>query len=59
MASALRYWSASEPGYQEEVHVMAVANGAFTRPDAEQQAVLFSMSIVPRGFPRGCREQPQ
>jgi hypothetical protein len=52
IASARSYWSALEPGYQEEVHVMAAATGAFTRPDVHQHAVFFSMSKVPRGFPK-------
>lgn len=52
IASARSYWSASEPGYEEEVHVLATTTGAFTRADAEQRAVLYGMSVVPRGFPK-------
>lgn len=52
IASARSYWSAAEPGYKEEVHVMAAATGAFTRPDVEQQVVFYSMSNIPRGFPK-------
>lgn len=52
IASARSHWSADEPGYDEAVHVMAAATGAFTRPDVEQHAVFYSMSNVPRGFPK-------
>ena len=52
VAAARSYWSAQEPDYTEDVRVLATASGAFTRPGVEQHAVLYRMSLYPRGFPK-------
>jgi hypothetical protein len=52
IASARGHWSVQEPGYPEDVRVLATTTGAFTRPNVEQQAVLYRMSRYPRGFPK-------
>lgn len=50
--AARAYWRKQDAGYEEDVRVVAVAEGAFTRPGAEQQAVLFLMSLWPRCCPK-------
>jgi hypothetical protein len=52
IASARSYWSALDPDYEEEVHVLAAAAGAFTQPAVGQRAVLYSMSHWPRCCPK-------
>lgn len=52
MASARVYWQAQDASYEEEVRVLAVAEGAFTMPAAEQHAVLYLMSLWPRCCPK-------
>ncbi len=52
IAAARKYWTAREPGFQEDVRVLDTTTGAFTRPGIEQRAVLFRMSTHPRGFPK-------
>jgi hypothetical protein len=51
-ASARAHWQAQDPSYEEEVQVMAVAEGAFSEPGASQQAVLYLMSLWPRCCPK-------
>lgn len=51
-ASARAHWQAQDPDYEEEVQVMAVAEGAFSEPGASQQAVLYLMSLWPRCCPK-------
>ena len=51
-AAARAHWQAQDPGYEEEVRVMAVADGAFTEPGSAQQAVLYLMSLWPRCCPK-------
>ncbi len=48
IAAARSYWSAQDPEYKEHLRIRGSASGAFTRPGAEQQAVLFMMSNIPR-----------
>jgi hypothetical protein len=50
--SARSYWSAEEPGYEEDVRVLSTTTGAFTASGVEQRAVLYRMGTVPRGFPK-------
>jgi hypothetical protein len=52
VADARAHWQAQDPSYEEEVQVMAVAEGAFTEPGASQQAVLYLMSLWPRCCPK-------
>jgi hypothetical protein len=52
MAAARAHWQAQDPAYEEEVRVMAVAEGAFTEPGATQHAVLYLMSLWPRCCPK-------
>jgi hypothetical protein len=52
MAAARAHWQAQDPAYEEEVRVLAVAEGAFTEPGASQQAVLYLMSLWPRCCPK-------
>lgn len=51
-AAARAHWQAQDPGYEEETRVLAVADGAFTEPGVEQQAVLYLMSLWPRCCPK-------
>ncbi|CAN5864332.1 hypothetical protein BH20GEM1_BH20GEM1_04740 [soil metagenome] len=51
-AAARAHWQAQDPGYEEETRVLAVAEGAFTEPGVEQQAVLYLMSLWPRCCPK-------
>lgn len=50
--AARTHWQGQDPEYEEEVQVMAVADGAFTEPGADQQAVLYLMSLWPRCCPK-------
>ena len=50
--AARAHWRAQDASYEEEVQVMDVAEGAFTEPGAEQQAVLYLMSLWPRCCPK-------
>jgi hypothetical protein len=52
VAAARAHWQAQDPDYEEEVMVMAVAEGAFSEPGASQQAVLYLMSLWPRCCPK-------
>lgn len=51
-AAARAHWQAQDPSYEEETRVLAVAEGAFTEPGVEQQAVLYLMSLWPRCCPK-------
>ena len=51
-AAARAHWQAQDPSYEEETHVMAVADGAFSEPGSSQQAVLYLMSLWPRCCPK-------
>lgn len=50
--AARAHWRAQDASYEEEVQIMDVADGAFTEPGAEQQAVLYLMSLWPRCCPK-------
>jgi hypothetical protein len=50
--AARAHWQAQDPSYEEETQVMAVAEGAFSEPGADQQAVLYLMSLWPRCCPK-------
>lgn len=50
--AARAHWRVQDASYEEEVRVMDVADGAFTEPGAEQQAVLYLMSLWPRCCPK-------
>lgn len=50
--AARAYWQSQDPNYEEELRVLGAAAGAFTRPGAEQQAVLYLMSLWPRCCPK-------
>ena len=52
MAAARAHWQAQDADYEEDARVFGVAGGAFTRPGAEQQAVLYLMSAWPRCCPK-------
>lgn len=52
MATARAHWQAQDAEYEEDARVLAVAEGAFTAPGAEQQAVLYLMSLWPRCCPK-------
>lgn len=51
-AAARAHWQAQDPAYEEEVHVLAVTEGAFTEAGTSQQAVLYLMSLWPRCCPK-------
>lgn len=51
-AAARTYWRGQDANYEEDFRVMAAAEGAFTRPGARQQAVLYLMSLWPRCCPK-------
>jgi hypothetical protein len=50
--AAQDHWRSRDAGFEEEFRVLGVAEGAFTRPDARQQAVLYLMSTYPRADPK-------
>ncbi|GAB5534823.1 MAG: hypothetical protein Rubg2KO_10720 [Rubricoccaceae bacterium] len=52
IGAARAYWSAKDPGYEEDVRVLDVAEGAFTRPGASEHAVLYLVSLWPRCCPK-------
>ena len=52
LGAARAHWSDRDPGYEEEVRVLAVAEGAFTRPGADEHAVLYLMALWPRCCPK-------
>lgn len=52
VGAARAHWQGQDPSYEEEVRVLGVADGAFTEPGAEQQAVLYLMSLWPRCCPK-------
>lgn len=52
MAAARAHWQAQDADYEEDARVLAVANGAFTEAGAEEQAVLYLMSLWPRCCPK-------
>lgn len=49
---ARAHWTTTEPGWEEEFRMMDVAEGAFTRPGAQQQVVLYLASRWPRCCPK-------
>jgi len=49
---ARAHWSATEPGWEEEFRMMDMAEGAFTRPGAQQQVILYLASRWPRCCPK-------
>ncbi|HJR53958.1 MAG TPA: hypothetical protein VJ982_09590, partial [Gemmatimonadota bacterium] len=51
-AAARAHWQAQDPSYEEEVQVMAVAEGAFSEAGVSQQAILYLMSLWPRCCPK-------
>lgn len=50
--AARAYWMQQDPDYEEELHVLSVADGAFTQHGSAQQAILFAMSLWPRCCPK-------
>lgn len=52
VAAARIYWQGRDPSYEEDVRVLAITDGAFTRPEVEEQAVLYLMSLWPRCCPK-------
>ena len=52
MASARAHWQAQDADYEEDARVLAIAEGAFTEPGAEEEAVLYLMSLWPRCCPK-------
>jgi hypothetical protein len=52
IAAARVHWQGQDPSYEEEAQIMAAADGAFTEPGADQQAVLYLMSPWPRCCPK-------
>jgi hypothetical protein len=52
VAAARAHWQAQDPSYEEEVRVMSVAEGTFTGSGANQEAVLYLMSLWPRCCPK-------
>lgn len=52
VGAARAHWSALDPGYEEEVRVLAVADGAFTRAGASEHAVLYLVALWPRCCPK-------
>ena len=51
-ATARAYWQGKDASYEEDLRIFAVAEGAFTEPGTQQQAVLFVMSVWPRCCPK-------
>ena len=51
--AARAHWAARDPGYEEEVRVLAVADGAFTAPDADEAAIPHPVAPVPSEGRRG------
>lgn len=51
-AAARTYWQARDADYEEDLRILAAAAGAFTRGGADQQAVLYVMSLWPRCCPK-------
>lgn len=49
--AAQAYWRARNPVYEDDYRVLAVAQAAFTRRGADQQAVLYLLSRWPRCCP--------
>lgn len=52
VGAARSHWSRQDPGYEEEVRLLDLAEGAFTQAGAEQQAVLYLMGLWPRCCPK-------
>lgn len=50
--AARAYWRGQDASYEEDLRIFSVAEGAFTEPDVQQQAVLFVMSVWPRCCPK-------
>lgn len=46
------YWRGQDADYEEDMRILAVADGAFTEPETEQRAILFVMSVWPRCCPK-------
>lgn len=51
-AAARSYWQGKDASYEEDLRIFSVAEGAFTEPGTQQQAVLFVMSVWPRCCPK-------
>lgn len=51
-AAARAHWGSQDAEYEEDFRVMGVAEGAFTEAGAQQQAVLYLMSLWPRCCPK-------
>lgn len=51
-AGARAYWQGKDASYEEDLRIFAVAEGSFTEPGAQQQAILFVMSVWPRCCPK-------
>lgn len=52
VAFARAHWTAADPGYEEEVRVLAVAEGAFAEAGAREHVVLYLMALWPRCCPK-------
>lgn len=50
--AARAHWTRQDPGYEEEVRLLAVAEGAFTQAGTDQTAVLYLMGLWPRCCPK-------
>lgn len=51
-AAARAHWQPTDPAYEEDARVLAVAAGSFTEVGAGQRAVLYVMSLWPRCCPK-------
>jgi hypothetical protein len=49
---ARAHWTLQDPGYEEEVRVLAVTEGVFTRPGVSEHAILYLMGLWPRCCPK-------
>ncbi|WP_412067481.1 hypothetical protein [Rubrivirga sp. IMCC43871] len=52
MRDARQHWATADPNYEEETRVLAVAEGAFTRPGVRERAALYLMALWPRCCPK-------
>lgn len=52
IVGAREHWTAQDPGYEEEVRVLSVAEGSFTQPGVSEHAVLYLMGLWPRCCPK-------
>lgn len=51
IAAAHRFWSKESSYYDEDIRVLSATSGAFTQPDVAEMAILYRMTLYPRGFP--------